>query len=51
MKTMAYLRVSTTNQDLDQQRLAVWDYAQKNRLTIDEFVSVEAGRRKKLGET
>jgi len=39
MKTIAYLRVSTTNQDVDQQRLAIWDYAQQHKMMIDEFVS------------
>ena len=38
MATLAYLRVSTGTQDLDQQRLAILDYAQKQRLTVDEFV-------------
>jgi DNA invertase Pin-like site-specific DNA recombinase len=46
MKTIAYLRVSTMSQDLDQQRLAVWDYAQTHQLTIDEFVSVSASSKK-----
>ena len=38
MATLAYLRVSTGAQNLDQQRLAILDYAQKQRLTVDEFV-------------
>ena len=41
MSTIAYLRVSTEGQDLDQQRLAVLDYAQKNRITVDEFVETQ----------
>ena len=36
MRIVAYLRVSTNNQDLDQQRLAILDYAHRNRLTIDD---------------
>ncbi len=48
MRVIAYLRVSTTRQDLDQQRLAIWDYAQKNRLTIDEFVTAKASSQKSL---
>ena len=39
MKTVAYLRVSNNNQDLDQQRLAILDYAQKHKIVVDEFVS------------
>ena len=48
MKTIAYLRVSTTNQDVDQQRLAIWDYAQQHKMMIDEFVSVSMSSRKAL---
>lgn len=48
MRVIAYLRVSTTRQDLDQQRLAIWDYAQKNRLTIDEFVTAKASSQKSM---
>jgi len=48
MKTIAYLRVSTPTQNLDQQRLAILDYAHQNRLTIDEFVSVSVSSRKTL---
>ncbi len=46
MRVVAYLRVSTARQDLDQQRLAIWDYAQKNRLTIDEFVTAKVSSQK-----
>ena len=48
MRTVAYLRVSTNNQDLDQQRLAILDYAHRNHLTIDEFVKVEVSSRRNL---
>ncbi len=48
MKTIAYLRVSTTNQDLDQQRLTILDYAHRHRITVDEFISVEVSSRKGL---
>ena len=41
MNTYAYLRVSTSTQDIDSQRLAVLDYAQIQKLTIDEFITVE----------
>ena len=55
MTTLAYLRVSTETQDLDQQRLAILDYAQKQRLTVDEFVetrrsSQHAAQRRELME-
>ena len=48
MRVIAYLRVSTARQDLDPQRLAIWDYAQKNRLTIDEFVTAKASSQKSM---
>jgi DNA invertase Pin-like site-specific DNA recombinase len=41
MSTIAYLRVSTESQDLDQQRLAILDYAQKNRVIVDAFVETQ----------
>jgi DNA invertase Pin-like site-specific DNA recombinase len=41
MATIAYLRVSTEGQDLNQQRLAILDYAQKHRVTVDEFVEIQ----------
>lgn len=41
MSTIAYLRVSTEGQDLAQQRLAILDYAQKHRITVDEFVETQ----------
>ena len=48
MKTIAYLRISTTGQDCDNQRLAILDYAHRHRMTIDEFVSIQASSRKTL---
>jgi DNA invertase Pin-like site-specific DNA recombinase len=41
MSTIAYLRVSTEGPDLNQQRLAILDYAQKHRVTVDEFVEIQ----------
>jgi DNA invertase Pin-like site-specific DNA recombinase len=42
MQTVAYLRVSTGGQDLAQQKLAIFDYARKHRLTVDTFVEARA---------
>jgi DNA invertase Pin-like site-specific DNA recombinase len=42
MQTVAYLRVSTGGQDLAQQKLAIFDYARKHRLTVDNFVEARA---------
>ncbi|MCY4529463.1 MAG: hypothetical protein OXD46_10600 [Chloroflexi bacterium] len=41
METIACLRVSTGTQDLYQQRLPIFDCAQKQRLTVDEFVETK----------
>ena len=40
MKTIAYLRVSSEKQDVDSQRLAILDYAQRQKLQINEFVEI-----------
>ena len=45
MKTVAYLRVWTARQDVQGQRLAILEYARKNRLQIDEFVEATASAR------
>ena len=48
MKTIAYLRISTTGQDCNNQRLAILDYAHQHKMTINEFVSIQASSRKTL---
>jgi DNA invertase Pin-like site-specific DNA recombinase len=50
MKTVAYLRISTGGQDLDNQRLAILDYAHRHRLQIDEFLEIQASSRRSLKE-
>ncbi len=40
VKTTAYLRVSTGGQDLDQQKLAILDYARRHRTPVADFVEV-----------
>ena len=50
MKIIAYLRVSTTGQDLNNQRLAILDYAHKNHLQIDQFIQVQSSSRKSMKE-
>ena len=37
---ITYLRVSTDTQYPDQQRLAIIDYTQKQRLTVDKFTEI-----------
>lgn len=46
MATIAYIRVSTDKQDLKNQRLEILEYAQRNGLTIDEFIEIEISSRK-----
>lgn len=46
MKTLAYLRISGDKQDLKNQKYEIMDYAQKNNLTIAEFVEIEISSRK-----
>ena len=42
VKTVAYLRVSTAQQDLRSQRLAILDYARKHDFRIDDFIEATA---------
>jgi len=50
MRTVAYLRVSTGGQELNNQRLAIHDYAHKNNFQIDQFLEVQVSSRKSLKE-
>ena len=47
MKTIAYIRVSTASQDLENQRLAILSYAQKEKIMIDAFqeIIISAGKK------
>jgi len=46
MKTIAYLRVSTDTQDLNNQKLAILDFAHKEGFQIDEFVEMSISSRR-----
>ncbi len=48
MKSIAYLRVSTNEQDLSNQKLAILEFAQKEDFKIDKFVEVTMSTRRKL---
>ena len=50
MATIAYLRIPTGGQNLDTQRLAILDYAQKHGLVIDTFVESQSSSRRTMGE-
>ena len=42
VKTVAYLRVSTAQQDVGSQRLAILEYARKHDFRIDDFIGPTA---------
>ena len=55
VRTVAYLRVSTPEQDVRSQRLAILEYAQKHDLHIDDFIEATASgqaseKRRRLDE-
>jgi DNA invertase Pin-like site-specific DNA recombinase len=39
-RTLAYLRTSTDKQDINQQKVEILEYAQRERVQIDEFISI-----------
>lgn len=45
-QTIAYLRVSTSQQDLKNQRYEILDYAQRRGLQVDDFIEAEVSSRK-----
>jgi len=46
VKILAYLRVSTDKQDLDNQKLEILDYARNHNLKVDDFIEIEMSSRK-----
>jgi DNA invertase Pin-like site-specific DNA recombinase len=46
MKIIGYIRVSTDAQDLTKQKHLLLEYAQQQRLVIDQFVEAEVSSRK-----
>lgn len=45
-RVVAYLRISTGEQDINAQRLELHEYARKNDIKIDEFIEIEVSSRK-----
>ena len=45
-KTIAYLRVSTDEQDLENQKLEIQKYAERHSFEIDQWIEVEMSSRK-----
>jgi DNA invertase Pin-like site-specific DNA recombinase len=50
MTTIGYIRVSTDEQDLTKQKHLLLEYAQKQKIVIDEFIEVEISSRKNQRE-
>ena len=50
MKTVAYLRVSKDTQDVNNQRLAILQFAQRERIQVDVFIEVTVSSRKPAKE-
>ncbi len=46
MKVISYLRVSTDRQDLENQKIEIENYTEKNGLTVDGWIQVEMSSRK-----
>ena len=46
MKTIAYCRISTSQQDLEKQKHLLLEFAQKNQWLIQEFIEVEVSSQK-----
>lgn len=50
MKTVAYLRVSKDTQDVKNQKLAILEFAQKEKISVDQFVEITVSSRKSTKE-
>ena len=46
LKTVAYLRISTRSQNLANQKLAILEFSQKRRFTVDQFIESRVSSRK-----
>ena len=45
-KTIAYIRTSTDKQDLNNQKLEIFEFAKKNQLEVDDFIQMTISSRK-----
>ena len=45
-RVIAYVRVSTDEQDVNKQRHEILEYAHQNKMTIDEFIMITVSSRK-----
>jgi DNA invertase Pin-like site-specific DNA recombinase len=49
-KTIAYIRASTDKQDLNNQKLEIFEFAKKNKLEVDDFIQMTISSRKTTKE-
>ncbi len=49
-KTIAYIRASTDKQDLNNQKLEIFEFAKKNKLEVDDFIQMTISSRKNTKE-
>ena len=45
-KTIAYIHTSTDKQDLNNQKLEIFEFAKKNKLEVDDFIQMTISSRK-----
>ena len=45
-KTIAYIRASTDKQDLNNQKLEIFEYARKNQLEVNDFIQITISSRR-----
>ena len=45
-KTIAYIRTSTDKQDLNNQKLEIFEFAKKNKIEVDDFIQMTISSRK-----
>ncbi len=45
-KTIAYIRTSTDKQDLNNQKLEIFEYAKKHKIEVDDFIQMTISSRK-----
>lgn len=45
-KTIAYIRASTDKQDLNNQKLEIFEFAKRNKLEVDDFIQMTISSRK-----
>lgn len=50
MKTLGYLRVSSVKQDVQNQKLEILSYANKEKITVEDFISIEISSRRTMKE-